>query len=190
MGKALERVSSCEILRSHRRLAFREGPYAYAITREGDNSLYEVTDGRETFTVRIEWAFGQGGAGQTYVFEKNGNWYESRVSFFNDSQGLGLTLGAATAKPASLEEAAGRLMSPADARDGFDCHSTGTVHAHKLDVEDAIPGVECENCPGGGARSGDSCGEHERGQACGSLDPEYGGDVGLLRALPPDLGAD
>ncbi len=148
MGKALERVTSCEILRRHRRLTFRDGPYVYAITREDDNSLYEVTDGHETFTARLQWAFGQGGAGQTYVFEKNGNWYESRVSFFNDAQGLGLTLGAATAKPSSLEQAAGRLMSPVDARDCFDCHSTGAVHAHQLDVEDAIPGVQCENCHG------------------------------------------
>jgi hypothetical protein len=151
MGKALERVANCEILRSHPKLTFCDGPYAYTITRDGDESAYEVTDGHETLKTPLEWAFRQGGAGQTYVFEKNGNWYESRVSFFNDVQGLGLTLGATTAKPASIDEAAGRLMSPADARDCFDCHSTGALHAHKLDIEDAIPGVECENCHGPGA---------------------------------------
>ena len=42
----------------------------------------------------IEWAFGQGAAGQTYVFRRDGQWYESRVSYFSALRGLDLTLGA------------------------------------------------------------------------------------------------
>ena len=60
MGHALEAVADCTILRSNPKLAFRHGAYSYLIVREGDRSIYSVTDGHQTFTVPIAWAFGLG----------------------------------------------------------------------------------------------------------------------------------
>ncbi len=148
MARALEPVSTCAILRDHPRLTFRDGPYSYEIVREGGESVYHVSDGRQTLTVTLAWAFGLGAAGQTYVFERGGQWYESRVSFFNATQRLDHTIGATSAKPRSIDEAAGRLMSAKDAQDCFGCHSTGGVHGQTLDVQAAIPGIQCENCHG------------------------------------------
>src|SRR5258706_15753404 len=88
MAKALEPVAACAILKRHPKLTFREGSYSSEIVRDGDRSLLTVTAGRETLTVPLLWAFGLGEAGQTYVFERNGAFYESRVSFFNALQGL------------------------------------------------------------------------------------------------------
>ena len=45
----------------------------------------------------------RGQAGQTYVFERNGTYYESRVSFYNALRGLDLTMGAQT-KAKNIEE--------------------------------------------------------------------------------------
>ena len=151
MGNALESVDGCDILRRHPRLAFHNGPYSYQIVRQGDRSLYTVTDGRETFSEPILWAFGLGKAGQTYVFQHNGSYYESRISFFNDTQSLDLTLGMSLSTPPSLDRAAGRAVTPNEAQLCFGCHSTGGVTDARLELKEMVPGVVCEACHGPGA---------------------------------------
>src|SRR5258708_5498345 len=141
MGRALETVAECQILREHPQLLFREDPYSYKITREGERSVYSVTDGRATLTMPVAWAFGLGSAGQTYVYRWNDAWYESRVSFYRAIDGLDLTLGAAGRSPKTLEEAAGRRLSVRDAADCFSCHATHAIHQGKVQVDLLVPGV-------------------------------------------------
>ena len=148
MGHALETVAACEILRAHPKLTFREGTYSYQIVREGDRSVYTVTDGKETLSLPIAWAFGLGSAGQTYVFQRDGTWYESRVSFYKQLGGLDLTMGAKNHDPATLEEAAGRRMDLKETADCFGCHATNAVHDGRLVADRLIPGVLCERCHG------------------------------------------
>lgn len=152
MANALETIAGCRILRDHPKLRFQEDEYSYEIARDGDKSVYRVSDGDKTLTVQLLWAFGLGSAGQTYVFERDGQWYESRVSYFNAVQGLDLTLGAQNIHPKNLNEAAGRPMDRTSARECFDCHSTGAVHGNKLEVSALIPGVQCESCHGPAAQ--------------------------------------
>src|SRR3954453_20651255 len=65
------------------------GPYTYQIT----DSNYTVTDGKETFQTPIDWVFGEGTVGQTYLYQREGRWYESRVSYFSEIKGLDITIG-------------------------------------------------------------------------------------------------
>ncbi len=44
--------------------------------------MMTVTGSGQKLTVPLLWAFGRGKAGQTYVFERDGVFYESRVSFY------------------------------------------------------------------------------------------------------------
>ena len=152
MANALETIAECRILRDHPKLRFQEGKYSYEIERDGDKSVYRVTDGEKTISVQLAWAFGLGSAGQTYVFERDGQWYESRVSYFNAVQRLDLTLGAQNIHPKNLNEAAGRPMDRTSARECFDCHSTGAVHENTLQVSGLTPGLQCENCHGPAAQ--------------------------------------
>ena len=146
MGHALELVTDCTILRDHRLLNVQHGPYTYTIRREGDRSIYSVTDGTDTITVPIGWAFGLGEAGQTYVFKREGILYESRVSFYRAVGGLDLTFGAAANEPKNLAQAAGREMTRDDVVGCFGCHSTGAVRGNTPQLEQLKAGVLCENC--------------------------------------------
>ena len=148
MAHAMELVSDCAILREHPLLTFTEGKYSYRIERQGDKSVYSVTDGAETLTVPLGWAFGLGVAGQTYVFEKDGELYESRVSFYREINGLDLTIGARNAKPATLAQAAGNPMAPDEKMRCFSCHSTNARQGAKLALDSLTPGVQCERCHG------------------------------------------
>ncbi|MBV8807339.1 MAG: cytochrome c3 family protein [Acidobacteriaceae bacterium] len=148
MAHAMEPVAGCIILKQHAVLTFRDGVYHYRIERQGDQSLYSVTDGKNTVTVPLEYAFGLGKAGQTYVFELDGKMYESRVSFYAALNGLDLTTGAANLQPGNLREAAGRLMDRRGAEDCFGCHSTSATREHLQNPESLTPGVTCEHCHG------------------------------------------
>ena len=152
MAKALELADGCGVLRTHALLTFRQGPYTYRIVREKDRSVYTVSDGSSTFSAPILYCFGQGEAGQTYVFEDNGAFYESRVSFYKEIEGLDVTLGHSRSVSGSLKEAAGNRMTPAAARNCFGCHSTAAADKSELQLARLIPGVTCESCHGPGAK--------------------------------------
>jgi len=146
MGHALELVEECDILRDRPQLTFRSGRYSYTIARQGNRSIYSVTDGTDTISVPIGWAFGLGAVGQTYVFEREGVFYESRVSFFTAIDGLDFTYSVAAFTPKNLLEAAGREMILREVTDCFGCHSTGAVRGATFHAQDLKAGVRCESC--------------------------------------------
>jgi hypothetical protein len=148
MGHALESVADGEILRTNKLVTFTDGQYSYRIERQGDQSIYSVSDGAQTLTVPIEWAFGLGAAGQTYVFAKDGEFYESRVSFFRELGGLDLTLGAASVAPKNILQAAGHLMDRQTKARCFGCHATNAAQGLDLTLDKMTPGVRCERCHG------------------------------------------
>jgi hypothetical protein len=152
MAHALEKISDCDILIKRPRLTFSEGPFSYQITRQGDRSVYTVALGVDSISEPILFCFGQGGAGQTYIFRHNGALYESRVSYFQRSQNLDITILHPRARPASLKDALGRLMSDEGAKGCFSCHSTGAVRESRLQLERLTPGVACEACHGPGEK--------------------------------------
>jgi hypothetical protein len=151
MGRALEPASSSEILRRNPTLTFRAGALTYQIARRGDQSIYSVSDGKATVSEPILYAFGQGKAGQTYVFRHGGAFYESRLSYFREVQGLDWTIGYERTPPAALDEALGRPISDDEARACFTCHATAATSGSQLQLDKLIPGVSCEACHGPGA---------------------------------------
>jgi len=149
MGHALELAANCSILKSHPLLTFKSGPYQYKIERHDERSLYTVSDGHDTFSVEIQYAFGLGTAGQTYVYTTGGQMYQSRVSFYSKIDGLDSTLGVVDEPPRDLLTAAGRIMDRSEQAGCFGCHSSGAVAPGKtVHLERMLPGVHCENCHG------------------------------------------
>lgn len=152
MSHALESVSDCDILIKRPRLTFSEGPYSYQIARQGNRSIYSVSNGVNTISEPILYCFGQGVAGQTYVLQHKGALYEGRVSYFQELRNLNITILHPRTVPTSLENALGRLMSPEGARGCFSCHSTAAVSRSELQLDRLVPGVSCEACHGPGEK--------------------------------------
>ena len=150
MGMAMESIKDSKILTAHSKMIFRDGPYSYEITRRGDQSFYTVTDGKETISLPILYAFGQGKAGQTYLLQHDGAFYEGRVSFYQEIKGLDFTIGQPRAAPASLREALGRRLSRVETLNCFNCHATGAVSGGQFHPDKLTPGVRCEACHGPG----------------------------------------
>jgi DnaJ-class molecular chaperone len=148
MAHAIELVPECQILKQNPVLTFTEGKYAYRIERKGDQSIYSISDGQESRSYPVGWAFGQGLAGQTYVFQNDGTYYQTRVSYYGAINGLDLTLGAENIKPTNMEEAQGIQMAPQEAVQCFACHATNSIEAKKLVTDKLIAGLQCERCHG------------------------------------------
>ena len=147
MAHALEKVETSRVLSEHPLLQTTVGAYSYRIERKDDQSQYTVTNGSETLTLPVRWAMGADLAiGQTYILERDGELYESRVSWFRELNSLGPTLGSAGSTPANLAEAAGRLLSHEDKVRCFGCHSTDAASGKHLTLEQLTPGVQCQNC--------------------------------------------
>ncbi len=154
MAKAMEKVDGCRLLLQNPNLKFQLDKFTFRIERQGDKSIYTIGDGKTEISVPILYGFGQGKVGQTYVYEYNGEFYESRVSFYGDTRALDLTLGYAGEIPKNLVEAGGRRMSVDETRRCFSCHTTGAITSNsessKLRVNHLVPGVSCESCHGPG----------------------------------------
>lgn len=153
MAMAMEPVATSKVLSDNRQLSMRAGPYTYEIKRNGKQSVYSVTDGKSTISFPIIYAFGQGRMGQTYLLEREGNFYESLVSFYAETKGLDFTVGAPRDVPASLSDAVGRLLTGNEVGNCFSCHATGAVvSGSQLRLDRLAHGVGCEVCHGPGGR--------------------------------------
>jgi hypothetical protein len=150
MAHAASHAADAEILIKHSRLRFSSGVYTYVIERDGNRVKYSVAGGGKTLSADLEWAFGFGSMGQTYLYEYRGALYESQLSFYSAVNGLDLTIGHRSPSQFNLELAAGRRVDKLEETRCFGCHATGTS-----------PGVRCERCHegaqqhalGGGAKA-------------------------------------
>lgn len=144
MAHAMETVGSNPTLETHPKLNFQLGAYLYSVETRDGKSTYTVTDGTETMTLPIRWIFGQNS--QTWVFEMDGRFYESLVSYYPRGESLGITPGDERLTPHTLKEAMGRELAMWETRQCFNCHATGAVIDDKLALESLHAGLTCERC--------------------------------------------
>jgi hypothetical protein len=153
MGSNLVHAVNSKALAAHPRLSFTVAQYHYLIESDSSHSLYSVTEGKETLSWPLLWAFGTPRVGQSYLFKKNdGRFYEARVTYFPSLQALGFTPSRALAAPGDVEEAMDRLVAPSEISRCFGCHSTASDIGGNFNEATLIPGVTCEACHGPGAR--------------------------------------
>jgi hypothetical protein len=173
MAEAMEPVATSKVLDANPQLTMRVGPYTYEIKRNGKQSFYSVSDGKDTVSLPILYAFGQGRMGQTYLIERDGQLYESLVSFYSESKALDFTVGAPRGIPESLTDAVGHLLSAKEVSSCFSCHATGVLSGSQLRPEKFTHGVRCEACHGPG-------GEHVAAVKAGEVPAQSIYNPGLL----------
>jgi len=152
MAHASMTAADSDILRSHPRLSSTVGPFSFEIVHaEKGSTVYSVSAGKQSISEVLAWAFGIGEVGQTYVYELNGTFYESRLSFYKSTQALDFSPGHPRSVPTSLENALGRPFNPGETKRCFGCHTTASTTSNRFDAGHLIPGVTCEACHGPGA---------------------------------------
>jgi hypothetical protein len=152
MANALKPAAQSEFLRAHPHLSFEWGQYTYRIDLDKDEAIYSVTDGTNTLSSPLLWAYGVGVVGQAFVFRDQGIYSEAEVAYYPPLSGLDVVAGVPRTVPATLQAAFGIPLVPIAAQQCISCHTTAAVVNGRLEVESAILGVSCEACHGPGAR--------------------------------------
>lgn len=131
-------------------LHFAIGPAQYSISTEDKSLVYKVQFNTQSFSASLEWIFGSGRHGQTFLYRRNGELWETHITTFKDF-GADITPGESTAIPISLTEALGRWIPVEELSQCFGCHATAAMTGGKFNAESAMPGISCEGCHGPGA---------------------------------------
>src|SRR4029077_8780619 len=152
MLHAATRASDSKSLRDRLNLPFQAGPYNYQLLTTPERSILTVTNATSSMSVDLLWALGSGHMGQTFIYQQNGRFYESHVSFYSATQALDITPGQQRTVPATLDNAAGRAIPPNETRLCFGCHTTASTTKNQFDPSASYPGVTCEACHGPGAQ--------------------------------------
>jgi hypothetical protein len=152
MAKACVRAADSKFLEKYKRLSFRLGPYVYDLSDSGSGIIFSVSNGERSISAILGWGFGEGEVGQTYVFERGGIFYESRLSYFPVLHALDFSPGHPQSQPADLERAIGLQLDPQDTHLCFGCHNTASSTGGHFDPDHLILGVTCEACHGPGLK--------------------------------------
>ncbi|MCU1305069.1 MAG: hypothetical protein JWQ87_5353 [Candidatus Sulfotelmatobacter sp.] len=152
MARTALPAADSDILAARERLTFQAAKINYQISSASGKSVYTVTDGTQTLSAPLMWSFGDGHVGQSYLFERDGNFYESRASYFDSLKALDFTPGRKLTEPQNVGQAMARPVSGAELVRCFSCHATASTISDKFDRSRIIPGISCEACHGPGAR--------------------------------------
>ena len=144
MGRAMQVHGDNPTLNAHPRLVFTKGNYTYTVETRGGVSTYTVSDATESMSLPVTWTMGA--EAQTWILQRDGQMYESLVSYYPAINGLDVTTGDEQIKPTTLLQAMGRAFSDQDAKACFNCHATNAVVDHKLNLDFLKPGLTCEHC--------------------------------------------
>ncbi len=146
MAGTLIPAADAEVLHAHAELVFRNGKYVYKIKMNGGKPELTVTDGERTLSEPLLWAFGTGKVGQSYLFQRDGNYFESRVTYFSTLRNIHFTPTRALLAPHDLEEAMARPVGLPEIKRCFSCHSVGSSTGERFDSNKLMAGITCEAC--------------------------------------------
>jgi hypothetical protein len=181
MAKTSVPAANSDILRDHSGQDFRLNPYQYRIAQEANGTFhYTVSDSTKTVSGTINWAFGAGKVGQSYLSQENGTFREIRFSYFATLHAFEVTPNQSAQAATSIDKAVGRVLASGEARRCFGCHTTASAANNQFEPENAIPGVSCESCHGPGSK-------HVAAMKAGDLEAGLGAIVNPRPMKPVDL---
>src|SRR5712672_435590 len=181
MAKASMPAEKSEALRDAAGQSFRIGEYEYKIIREADGTFhYTASNAGKTISLPINWAFGAGKVGQSYLSEQDGTFREVRFSYFATLHAFGVTPNQSPQPATSMDKASSRALTGAEAQRCFGCHTTASTVGKHFEPANAMPGISCESCHGAGSR-------HVAAMKAGDLDAGSAAIVNPKDLKPVDL---
>ena len=152
MARAVKAATPDALTTFPQSMRFHTGAYDYLVSQTASGAEYSTTNGQQAATAKVAWIFGDRQFGDTFLYEQNGIYFESRVSYYKAINGLDFTTGRTAFRPNRFETALGRRMLPDEPPLCFGCHSTASSTDGVFQPERLIPGVTCEACHGPGAQ--------------------------------------
>lgn len=131
---------------------FHAGAFDYLVKQTATGAEFSATNGQQSASAALSWVFGDQQFGDTFLYQQNGIYFESRVSYYKLINGLDFTTGHPRFRADRIETALGRRMSADEPPLCFGCHSTASSTNGQFHPEQLIAGITCEACHGPGAQ--------------------------------------
>lgn len=134
----------------------RPPKFRFRYQLDGEQIVVLADDNEYVMELPVEWAFGAGDHGVTFVSRLNTRSYlEHAFSYFSSAGSMDITPGHESIRPETLLQAMGlryQVRGPGNAISNcFGCHSTGPLsYSPKQEVWINERGVRCESCHGPG----------------------------------------
>lgn len=134
--------------------------YRFSITANGLSA--RLADSKQIQEVILDWTFGAGSQGMTFVGKVAGPSYvEFSLSYYTQQHAFGITPGDGQIQPVTAQQAIGKIFpiysASGEIMECFQCHSTGPVLVSPDDrIEPLELGVRCEACHGPGSAHRDA----------------------------------
>ena len=125
MAHAVKPATADAFTNMPRSMHFPTGSYDYSVSQTATGAEYSTTNGQQSASATLNWVFGDRQFGDTFLYQQNGIYFESRVSYYRALNGLDLTTGRTRFQPNRIDTALGRRMSPDEPPLCFGCHFHG-----------------------------------------------------------------
>ena len=150
MQRAATPGAQAHVLPREAPATFMSGALIYALSADRLGLQLSASNGNRKATQAMDWDIGAGDLAHTFLYKADGHWYQSHASFYTRASVLDITTGLGPTASTSPSDALGNLLSPADTRACFGCHTVHATTSAGLDPAHAEPGVGCESCHGPG----------------------------------------
>lgn len=147
MARTLKHAGQGSVTPAELHGAYQLGEYHYTLSTGKSGLLMHVADAHGARAdAEMQWVFGSGDVGQSFLWQKGDSFRESRFNYFAELSNFAATPGRLHGTPLSMDSAVGRPIANFEAKTCFSCH-TNNISA---DLTTITPGVGCESCHGPG----------------------------------------
>ena len=147
MAHTLKHAGQGAVTPAELHASYQLGDFHYTLSPGKSGLLMHVADAHGARAdADMQWVFGSGDVGQSFLWKQGDDFRESRFNYFADLKNFAATPGRLHGVPLSMDSALGRPIANFEAKTCFACHTNNVSD----DLSTINPGVGCESCHGPG----------------------------------------
>ena len=147
MMRAASPAADAHFLPPGTRLHFDSQPLAYYLTASAAGGLTIQTSGAHSTSQKLDWVMGDGVLGRTFLYQADGRWFQSELTFYTSDHALDVTTGLS--HDGNLGTL-GQVLTADETRRCFGCHTVHATTTAGFNPLHAEAGLGCEACHGPG----------------------------------------
>lgn len=149
MVRAATPASESHFLAPGTKAGFDAQPLLYYLTAGTAGGLSLTTSDAAGSAQKLDWVMGDGVMGRTFLYQADGRWFQSEVTYYTKDHALAVTTGLSH-DPHIGGGGLGQVLTADETRRCFGCHTVHATTTAGFNPLHAEAGLGCEACHGPG----------------------------------------